>query len=335
MGTLVKRGNKLRAIVRRHGQTVTKTFDLDQRRDAREWMSETEVAAKTRHIFSNDMTLGAILTKYHQEEVATKQYKTYSHLPMLARKYRDTDLATMSSLWWANAMRDWKVRPNSVERYMAEIKGALRHSETFWEVKVDWVSLNMAYKRLAKNGLVGPGRGRTRRASDEELAAIKKASVGRCIMPLADIVDFAVALGLRQAEITRLEWRDLDEKKKMLTVRDRKHPKHKVGNDSIIPLLNGAIEILQRQPRTDKRIFPFNPSAVGASFALSCKLADVHGLTFHDLRHEAISRLFDAGYGIAEVALVSGHASWTMLRRYTHIKPESLLNGPIAHRRAA
>ena len=47
-------------------------------------------------------------------------------------------------------------------------------------------------------------------------------------------------------------------------------------------------------------------------------------LHFHDLRHHALSILFEQGYSIQEVAIVSGHSSWDMLKRYTHIKPESL-----------
>ncbi|MBL4821255.1 MAG: tyrosine-type recombinase/integrase, partial [Gammaproteobacteria bacterium] len=51
---------------------------------------------------------------------------------------------------------------------------------------------------------------------------------------------------------------------------------------------------------------------------------DIEDLHFHDLRHEATSRLFEAGLTIERVALVTGHKDWKMLRRYTHLKPEDL-----------
>jgi integrase len=51
------------------------------------------------------------------------------------------------------------------------------------------------------------------------------------------------------------------------------------------------------------------------------KIDDLH---FHDLRHEATSRLFEAGLTIEKVALVTGHKDWKMLRRYTNLRPESL-----------
>ena len=50
--------------------------------------------------------------------------------------------------------------------------------------------------------------------------------------------------------------------------------------------------------------------------------AGVQGLRFHDLRHEAISRFFEAGLSVPEVALLSGHRNARMLMRYTHLRPE-------------
>jgi site-specific recombinase XerD len=55
------------------------------------------------------------------------------------------------------------------------------------------------------------------------------------------------------------------------------------------------------------------------------KIEDLH---FHDLRHEGTSRLFEAGFSIQQVALVTGHKDWKMLRRYTHLKPETLHAAP-------
>ena len=47
-------------------------------------------------------------------------------------------------------------------------------------------------------------------------------------------------------------------------------------------------------------------------------------IRFHDLRHEAASRLFEAGFKIEQVALVTGHKDWKMLKRYTNLRPEGL-----------
>lgn len=81
---------------------------------------------------------------------------------------------------------------------------------------------------------------------------------------------------------------------------------------------------MQRQPKTDPCIFPCNRSSVGAAFIRMCKAPAIEDLRFHDLRHEGISRLFEAGYQIQEVAMVFGHKSWGSLRRYTNQRLESL-----------
>src|SRR3546814_4337692 len=76
-------------------------------------------------------------------------------------------------------------------------------------------------------------------------------------------------------------------------------------------------------PRGD-RIFPYNPRSVGTAFRRACRALKIENLHFHDLRHEATSRLFEAGLRIEQVALVTGHRDWKMLKRYTHLRPEHL-----------
>jgi integrase len=52
--------------------------------------------------------------------------------------------------------------------------------------------------------------------------------------------------------------------------------------------------------------------------------AGVSGLRFHDLRHEAVSRFFEKGLNMPEVAAISGHRDPRMLMRYTHPKAEAI-----------
>ena len=56
------------------------------------------------------------------------------------------------------------------------------------------------------------------------------------------------------------------------------------------------------------------------------KHTEIKGLRFHDLRHEAISRFFEMGLSVPEVALISGHRDYRMLQRYTHLRPEQVVN---------
>jgi integrase len=68
------------------------------------------------------------------------------------------------------------------------------------------------------------------------------------------------------------------------------------------------------------RIFPYSTDAIGAAFTRACRILGIEDLRFHDLRHEGISRLFEMGKTIPQAAAVSGHRSWTNLKRYTHIR---------------
>jgi integrase len=118
----------------------------------------------------------------------------------------------------------------------------------------------------------------------------------------------------------------------MLTIRDRKDPRAKKGNDMRIPLLAvsgyDALALIEEQRsirgNEDDRIFPYAHKSTGTAFTRVCKELEIKDLHFHDLRHEGTSRLFEAGFAIQQVALVTGHKDWKMLRRYTHLKPEAL-----------
>jgi site-specific recombinase XerD len=51
----------------------------------------------------------------------------------------------------------------------------------------------------------------------------------------------------------------------------------------------------------------------------------LQNLRFHDLRHEAVSRLFEKGLNTFEVGSISGHKTLSMLQRYTHLRSEELV----------
>lgn len=72
-------------------------------------------------------------------------------------------------------------------------------------------------------------------------------------------------------------------------------------------------------------MLPYKSESVSASFDRITERLGIDDLHFHDLRHEGISRLFERGLSIQEVALISGHKSWAMLRRYTHPSAVALL----------
>ena len=136
-----------------------------------------------------------------------------------------------------------------------------------------------------------------------------------------DIIAFAIASCRRQDEICRLRWQDLNETDHTATLSDLKHPRRKAGNDRRFKLLHDAWTIIQRQPHISERIFPWNGKSISTAFTRACHLLDIHDLHFHDLRHHGVSLLFERGYSIQEVQMISLHECWTTLQRYTHLRP--------------
>jgi integrase len=210
--------------------------------------------------------------------------------------------------------------------YLAEV---LKLAKSMGKLSTGQDPVQEARPALRHMKLVGKPRKRDRRPTDEELERLHtyfEAGAWRSMIPMGDIIDFAITTGRRESEITRLLWSDVDPSTRTALLRDVKHPRKKDGNHKRFPLLGRAWEIAQKQPRQsgDDRVFPFNNASVGTAFTRACKNLGIKDLRFHDLRHEATSRLFEQGYKIEEVAAVTLHESWTELKRYTQLRPESL-----------
>ena len=135
------------------------------------------------------------------------------------------------------------------------------------------------------------------------------------------IVPFALFSTRRLSEILRIRGSELDETNSRALVKDMKHPGQKRGNDVWVDLPAEALAIAKTMPmRPDTPLFPYGDDAVGMAFTRACQFLQIKDLHFHDLRHEGVSRLFEMGWDIPHVALVSGHRSWASLQRYSHIR---------------
>ena len=233
--------------------------------------------------------------------------------------------------------------PMTLSIDIGTIKLVLSHAAAVHGLPVRVEAVDLARIALKRLGLVGKGKERDRRPTDEELERLVAHfdNNPRQVIPMGRIIKFAVATAMRQEEICRVTWSDLNERTKMLTIRDRKDPRQKDGNDQRIPLLAVSgydpMILIQEQRAVrgneDDRIFPHNHKSVSTLFTRACQALKIEDLHFHDLRHEGTSRLFEAGFEIQQVALVTGHKDWKMLRRYTHLKPEAL--HAIAEKKAA
>ena len=78
-------------------------------------------------------------------------------------------------------------------------------------------------------------------------------------------------------------------------------------------------------PLHEPPLFSRSPNGVTGGFLRLCRKVGIEDLRFHDLRHEATSRLFEKGLNPVEVATITGHKDTRMLMRYTHLRAEDLV----------
>jgi integrase len=142
---------------------------------------------------------------------------------------------------------------------------------------------------------------------------------------LRPLITLAIETGMRRGELRSIRWKDVDQ-----TARTIRILKTKNGHPRTIPLTPKAIEILASLERKDERVFPVTPNAVRLAWERLRKRAGLEDLRLHDLRHEAVSRFFEYGLTVPEVALISGHHDPRMLSRYTHLRPEKVAKATIA-----
>jgi integrase len=173
---------------------------------------------------------------------------------------------------------------------------------------------------LRREGLIGKSARRERRPTSKELWVLSQYFGLHRSIPMLHIMFFAIFSCRRQSEITRLRWDDINNENRTCLMRDMKHPTIKHFSKRF-KLSRSAYKIIQRQARQSEFIFPYNSKTIGHYFRKACKFNDIIDLRFHDLRHEGVSRLFEAGFSIAEVQKISLHSTWDSLSRYTNIDP--------------
>ena len=194
-----------------------------------------------------------------------------------------------------------------------------------WGIELNREAIRDAITVCERLGITGKSRKRDRRPTIEELERLlahfeTATKTDRRTMPMHKIVIFALFSTRREGEITRLNWSGLDADHQRIFITDMKHPGAKAGNDVWCDLPEPAFKVAASVPKVDDRIFPYNSDTICRRFTEACKFLQIVDLRFHDLRHEGVSRLFEMGDSIPQVAAVSGHRSWSSLQRYTHIR---------------
>lgn len=321
-----------RAAIRlkRKGKIVyreSRTFD--RKALAKDWASRRELELQEHDALNKVMhrgvTIGELIKRYQNEfggSFGRSKAKDMERLQ--SYKLADLDAIEVTSRDFVDHVvyRLKAVQPQTAANDLIWLRGVFKTARTAWGIPAALEPLNDAAETCRRERLIAKPNSRDRRptlAELEKLLEYAKGNEARQAIPHQDIILFALFSARRQEEITRIKWADLDERNKMVIVPDMKHPSHKTGNHRRVYLTNEAWAIIQRQPKTDECIFPYNSRSLSARFTEWCKFLGIKDLRFHDLRHECVSWLFERGWDIPRVAGVSGHTTWGSLQRYTHL----------------
>lgn len=145
---------------------------------------------------------------------------------------------------------------------------------------------------------------------------------------LETFINFQLMTGARRSEAMSMTWDRIDFDSQSAFIQESKN-----GRPRKLPLRKDLIELLRQLPRTEARVFSMSMDALRKAWGRICESAGLVGadeLHIHDLRHEAISRVADAGgslpggFSLVDLQAFSGHRDTRMLLRYTHLCTPSL-----------
>jgi len=340
MATIVKlKSGNYRVQIRRKGQYASKTFS--KKSDALSWSFEADrrtdqgggiVAPKV----TGWNTFGQLIDLHISDMIEVDKPLGRSKEFTLRILKKHLGKIKLAHLTRAKVIEYGKIRakegagPATLAADISYIHTVITHAAAIHGVKISTEQIDLGRIALRRLGLIGRSNQRDRRPTQHELDRLISyfENFSKTDIPIARIIKFAVATGMRQSEICRISWEDVDARTRCVIVRDRKDPRQKQGNDQRVPLINltgyDAWNLLEEQrfhSSVGGRVFPYNSRTVGSIYRKGRNKLGILDLKFHDFRHEATSRLFEAGLSIEKVALVTGHKDWKMLKRYTHLDP--------------
>jgi len=349
MATIVKRGPRWRAQVRRTGHsTLSKTFTA--RADAMAWARDIEAKIDKGQAVEpgRRITFAELMTAYRTQLLGSKgigrsKAQALEKLLKLLGARRLVELKTTAFLDFCKTREGEGAGPATILQDLTHIGTVLRHGGALTgaehAVESCITALDAARRTLRHSGRVANPEERDRRPTDDELSKLIAywSPNPRQSIPMIDLMLFAVSTAMRLGEIVGLRWENLDEPNRTIVICERKHPTKKATNHQKVPLPYGTctvggkivepLQIILKQPsawRREGRIFPHATQSVSTAFQRATAATGIKDLRFHDLRHDGASRLFEAGWPIERVALVTGHRDWNMLRRYTQLRAEDI-----------
>lgn len=222
---------------------------------------------------------------------------------------RDELLSSLTS-------RAKKRSPATVVRYMAALSHALSIAVREW----GWLD-DSPMRKVTKPK---ESRGRVRFLSRDERTRFLKACKESPSPYLYAIVVLSLATGMRQGEILKIRWEDVDLEKGRIILHETKN-----GERRSLPLCGHALEVVKKllnnNNGSSSLLFPSQqllsnkPYDMRHAWKLALNKAQIENFRPHDMRHCAASELAMSGASLAEIAEVLGHKTMQMVKRYSHL----------------
>ena len=320
MASFRKRNNRWEVRVRRSGQPAqTKTFTLKS--DAQQWARETEIALERGELLqnprANSITLEDAVKRYlaevaiHHKGVGSERYRLGAIVKRLG-KTKPIITITSQDIASYKVERLNEVTSASVRRELNLLSSLFQTAKNEWGL-VALCNPTNSIKRPADS------LARDRRLKPDERMQLLSESkrIGHKQLYLA--IQIALNTGMRQGEILKLKWDDIDFNRNLITVRDTKNRSNRV-----IVLSSELRAELMTEKQNTKILFTLTSSGLQQAFRKLKTKLQFDNLRFHDLRHEAISSFFELGLSVPEVQLMSGHRTLDQLMRYSHASAEQI-----------
>ena len=314
MASFRKRNGLWQAQVRSvHAGATSKSFH--RKSDAERWATQQEALMQTGQWAKNkpsDYSLKDMMDRYLAEVTPSKRGKD-AETRRLKRLLGEKPLMSLrldkAEPHIFAAFRDRRIK-DGVRACQYDLV-LLRHAWNMARIEWGWPLGDnpLSLIRMPKNN---PPRERRLKAGEyKRLGEAAKASRSWYLWP---IIVIAIETGMRRGEILGLRWEHIDEEKKSVFL-----PMTKNGSSRRVPLSDNAFETLMSIEATSDTPFPITDIAFRQAWDRLRQRADITDLTFHDLRHEAISRMFESGLKIHEVMAISGHKTASQMFRYVQI----------------
>ena len=312
MATIRKRLGKYQAQIRKDGNFISQTFI--NKSDAIKWTKEQEVLIEQGCYISKkeSVTLAFLLTRWEQEVlVHLKSFKVERYkVALVSRALGQLTLnkITSSVLVDYRDNRLQEVSNQTVKHELGLIRRALKKG-------IEW-GYTSSVPYLASPSL--KGQARNRRLSEVEMSLL----LSSCDDYLKHIVIFLSESSMRRGELASIKIADINLESRLLQLSDTKN-----GHDRIIPLSSLALDSINYliMHAQTPMLLGYDKEWLTRKFISHCKSIGIENFRLHDLRHEGISKLFEKGLNVMEVSSISGHKDLSMLKRYTHINPSTLL----------